>query len=482
VSLFGIVYKRRHLQFALTDAYAYLLALEAGFLLARLWGGPSLHFWDVLRQYTGASIFMVSSTVLMLYLLDGYQRTYDYRRAYHHLRLWASVAGGQVLALIAYGVFPNGWWGPAVGLATGLSLAAMLSLTRFLLCQLNPNPVFPTRTVVVGTGRAAQLVARLAREDSDHGSAHQIIGFVTPPNGHPRRRASDHVDDDLPEGTPPLGPILCRMADLPQLVSEQRIDLIVVAVRGTPHGDLTRNLLECKTRGAAVEEMPTFYKRLAGKVPVLHVSDSWLVYGPVFVRKERLAAGLRRIADVTFSVVLGLPSIPVVALAALVIRLESAGSPIYVQERLGRNQKPFRMYKLRTMREDAEETTGAVWSGGASDPRVTRVGRFLRRSRIDELPQLFNVLRGDMSVVGPRPERDHFVCQLKEQIPFYALRFSVKPGLTGWAQVNYRYGCTIEDAIEKLRYELYEIQELTPALYLLILLKTVQTVLLRSGS
>ena len=482
MSLFGIVYKRRHLQYAVTDAYAYLIALEVAFQLSRFWGAPSRHFWDVLRQYTSASLFMVSATVLMLYLLDGFQRTIDYRKAYNHLRLWAAVAGGQVLALIAYGLLPHGWWGPAIGVTTGLTLALTLSATRFLLCWLNPNPAFPTRTLVVGSGRAAWIVDALAREESNQGSEYQIVGFITPPNGHPRRRRSDHVADDLPEGVSPLSPVLGEVADLPGIVSAHRIDLIVVAVRGVLSGDLTGTLLECKTKGAAIEEMPTFYKRLAGKVPVLHVSDCWFVYGPMFMRKSRMAAGLRRLADVAFALALGLPALPVVALAALVIRLESRGSPLYVQERLGRDQLPFPIYKLRTMRQDAEAKTGAVWSQGSQDPRVTRVGGFLRRTRIDELPQLYNVLTGDMSLVGPRPEREHFVKLLKEKVPFYALRFAVKPGLTGWAQVNYRYGNTDEDAIEKLRFELYEIQELTPALYLLILLKTVQTVLMRAGS
>ncbi len=482
MSLFGIVYRRRHVQYAVTDTIVYLLALEVGQLVTCPWGETPLHTWSVLLRHTGASLFLICSTVLMLYLFDGYQRKADYRKAYFHLRLWAAVGCAQLLALVAYGLFPHGWWGPSVGLATSLALAMLLSGSRYLLCWANPEPAFPTRTVVVGAGRAARLVDILAREDSDHGSAFQVVGFVTPPNGHPRRRQTDHVEDDLAADAPPLGPVLGRLEDLPRIVSEHRVNLIVVAVRGNLPTSVTNTLLACKTKGAAVEEMPTFYKRLAGKVPVLHVSDSWLVYGPVFFQKNRVASALRRIADVGFAVTLGALTLPIVALAMVLIRLESKGSPVYVQERLGRDEQPFPIYKLRTMRQDAEAETGAVWSQGEDDPRVTRVGRLLRRSRIDELPQLYNVLRGDMSLVGPRPEREPFVSDLKAQIPFYALRFVVKPGLTGWAQVNYRYGNTVEDAIEKLRYELYEIQELTPALYLLIVLKTAQTVLLRAGS
>ena len=148
MSLFGIVYRRRHMQFVLVDAYAYLFALELGFLLSRLWGAPPLHFWSVIRQHTAASIFLVCSTVLMLYLFDGFQRTIDYRRAYYHLRLWVAVACAQLAALVAYGLFPHGWWGPATGLATALALAVLLSAFRFLLCWANPDPAFPTRTLV----------------------------------------------------------------------------------------------------------------------------------------------------------------------------------------------------------------------------------------------------------------------------------------------------------------------------------------------
>ncbi len=478
MSLFGIVYRRRHMQFVFTDALAYLLALELGFLFAQLWGHPPTHFWNVIDQYTGASLFLVSSAMLMLYLLDGFQRRADYRRGYYHLRLWGAVVCSQLMALVAYGVFPRGWWGPGVGLATGLSLAVTLSVMRFLICKIAPEPAFATRTLVVGGGRAARLAAMLIKDDPEY----ELVGFVAPPNGHPRRRRSDFVEDDLPHDAPKLSPVLGEIEDLPELSASTRTDLVVVAYRGNLPGHVTRTLLDCKTKGATIEEMPDFYKRLTGKVPVLHVSDCWLVYGPVFYRKNRIASGLRRVADVAFSIIIGLPTLPIVALACLLVRLESRGSPIYVQERLGRDKIPFPIYKIRTMRQDAEAKTGAVWSQGKDDPRVTRMGRILRRTRIDELPQLYNVLMGHMSVVGPRPEREHFVKQLEQQVPFYALRFAVKPGLSGWAQVNYRYGNNEEDAVEKLRYELYEIQELTPALYLLIILKTVQTVLMRAGS
>jgi exopolysaccharide biosynthesis polyprenyl glycosylphosphotransferase len=482
VSLFGIVYRRRHLQYAISDLIVYLMAIQLGHVISMLWGARMRPFWWVLDEYTGASLFLISSTVLMLYLGDGYQRTIDYRRAYNHMRLWFAVAAAQLAALVVYALFPHGWWGPWTGLAIGGSQILLLSLSRYLLCRLRPDPVFPTRLVVLGEGRAARMVMDLIQDDLDNAKSYQLLGFIKPLNGHPRRRQSDYVRDDLPPNSIPLQPILGTVEELPSIVEARSIDHVVVAHRAQLPATATRALLGAKAKGARVEEMATLYKRLMGKVPVLHVSDHWLIFGPTFQGVGRFAASVRRVADVTFSLIIGALTLPVVLAAMVVIRLESKGSPIYVQERLGRDEQPFLIYKLRTMVSDAEKETGAVWSQGKDDPRVTRVGRFLRRTRIDELPQLYNVLVGDMSLVGPRPEREHFVRQLEQTIPFYALRFSVKPGLTGWAQVNHRYGNTDEDAVEKLRYELYEIQELSFALYLMILLKTVQTVLMRAGS
>ena len=190
-------------------------------------------------------------------------------------------------------------------------------------------------------------------------------------------------------------------------------------------------------------------------MPILHLSDSWLIFGPVFAGTSAFAGGAQRLVDVLIALIGAIGSRPVVLLAAMVVKLESKGPAFFLQERLGRNERPFKIIKLRTMRTDAE-AAGPQWSQ-KGDPRVTRVGRFLRRSRIDELPQFWNVLLGDMSIVGPRPEREYFVNQLKEKIPFYALRFSVKPGVTGWAQVRYGYGATENDAVEKLCFELYAI-------------------------
>jgi exopolysaccharide biosynthesis polyprenyl glycosylphosphotransferase len=198
-------------------------------------------------------------------------------------------------------------------------------------------------------------------------------------------------------------------------------------------------------------------------------------------RKTILLEAVKRLSDVVFSLVGLLVALPLMALAALAIRVSSNGPVLYSQTRVGRNGVAFRIYKFRSMRVDAEATSGAVWSV-ENDPRVTRIGRFLRRTRVDELPQLWNVLRGDMSFIGPRPERPEFVADLELQIPYYGQRHVVRPGITGWAQIRHGYGATIEDAREKLQFDLFYIKHMSFPFDVYIVLETVKTVLVRTGS
>lgn len=481
MKFFGIPYQRRQLQFLLGDIVALFAAVALGQVFRFGLGAENRDLLTVLQYYTGSSLFFFSSNLIVLYLADAYNADIDFRRKGDILRLWTAVACALPLQFLAYAAFPHGWWGRAIAVFTSLAFALLLTAWRPLLCSVSPRTGFRQRTIIFGSGRAAQLLARVIEAQQQVDGPHDLVGLVNPPaNG--RRRHDDAPDEDWTDSATSGPPVLGGVGDLVRLVEQHGIQRIIVAGRGSVSGDVAKQLLRCKTLGVQIEDMPTIYKRLTGKVPILHLTDSWLIFGPVFSGTSRLATSIQRIADVLIALAGAAISAPIVALAVVVIRLESKGPAFFTQERLGRNEVPFRIIKLRTMRDDAESKTGAVWSQGADDPRVTRVGRFLRRSRIDELPQFINVLKGDMSMVGPRPEREHFVTQLKDQIPFYALRFSVKPGVTGWAQVRYRYGASVEDSAEKLCYDLYAIQEMGPALYALIVLKTVQTVLLRPGS
>ncbi len=481
MKFFGIPYQRRQFHYVAGDILVALIAIYLGHALRFGFGDRHKSVAAIVDQYTGASLFFISSTLIVLYMADAYNSTLDFHRRHEIIRIWCAVIAALPLQLLAYAAFPLGWWGRGLALLTSLSMAVLLTVWRVSVCSIAPRPTSRQTTLVVGAGEAGRLILREILSNPEYAADYSVVGFIDHPAGG-RRRYTDHSDDDRLPGAPGDPAVLGDVPDLNRLVSEHGVNLIIVALRGSMTGELTKRLLECKARGVHIEDMPTLYKRLTGKLPVLHVSDAWLIFGPVFVGNSRFSSAVQRVADILIALVGAIITLPVVGLAAVAIRLESKGPAFFLQERLGKNERPFEIIKLRTMRNDAEAESGAVWSQGLGDPRVTRLGRFLRRSRIDELPQFYNVLRGDMSIVGPRPEREHFVTDLKERIPFYALRFSVNPGVTGWAQVRYRYGATVEDSAEKLCYELYAVQEMSPALYLLILLKTVQTILLRPGS
>jgi sugar transferase (PEP-CTERM system associated) len=275
--------------------------------------------------------------------------------------------------------------------------------------------------------------------------------------------------------------IIATTGPLEETVKRLGVSEIIVAVREQRGGVLPlRALLECRLKGVRVTDLARFFERVHGKVPIELLKASWLIYGDGY-RQGWLRSVVKRTFDVIVAALLLIMSLPVLAFTAVLIALETSGSIIYRQTRVGHCGKNFTVLKFRSMTPDAEKEGNPAWAT-INDARVTRVGRFMRRTRIDELPQLINVLKGEMSFVGPRPERPEFVEMLTQQIPFYAVRHSVKPGITGWAQVRYSYGATVEQAVRKLEYDLYYVKNHTLVLDLLILLETVRVVLLGEGA
>jgi exopolysaccharide biosynthesis polyprenyl glycosylphosphotransferase len=255
-----------------------------------------------------------------------------------------------------------------------------------------------------------------------------------------------------------------------------------MAIANAQNAELIKGLLELKMRGVEVVDMPAFLERATGQIPIKNVEDSWFLFSGGFELLHRTyLQRFKRLIDVVVSLAGLVVALPLMAILALLVKLDSRGPVFYRQERTGQDEKPFLLVKFRSMREDAERGTGPVWAS-VRDYRVTRVGRWLRLTRLDEIPQFINVLKGEMSFIGPRPERPHFVENLKREIPYYALRFSVKPGLTGWAQVQYHYGASVEDAIEKLKYDLYYIKHMSCGLDLWIALKTLKVVFFAQGT
>ena len=322
------------------------------------------------------------------------------------------------------------------------------------------------RVLIVGTGPEAYAVAGDLRALSR--ASNNVIGFYP---------SSDEVPVHSAVSGPP---VFSREASIEELVTRHRIDQIIVAEREQRGGGVPmEQLLASRIRGIPVIDLAGFYERAKSEVPLDSLKASWLVYGNGFVQgsARRIA---KRAFDILCSGVLLILTSPVMLLTVLAIRLDSPGPLIYRQERVGKGGRVFMCLKFRSMRSDAERDGVARWAA-KNDSRVTRVGAFIRKTRIDELPQLVSVLKGQMSLVGPRPERPSFVAQLREQIPFYDVRHSVKPGVTGWAQVRYSYGASLEDARRKHQFDLYYVKNNSLFLDILVLIETVSVVLFREG-
>jgi sugar transferase (PEP-CTERM system associated) len=314
-----------------------------------------------------------------------------------------------------------------------------------------------SRILIFGTGKAALTVGNTLRASDPHA---QIVGFYAGPN------------EDQPDV--PAGEIINDGANLTEAALKHNVDEIVVALTERRGGSMPlRQLLDCKLSGVRVVDIATHFEKTLAQINIKHVNAGWLVFGDGF-SQGMLRAAIKRVSDVIFATLILLLTLPIMLVTAIAIRLESRGPVLYRQERVGLN-------KFRSMRTDAEKDGKPRWAT-KNDDRVTRVGRFIRKVRIDELPQLFNVLWGEMSMVGPRPERQFFVDELISKIPYYAVRHSVKPGVTGWAQVRYEYGSTIEDSVEKLQYDLYYVKNHSLFLDLLIMLETVAVVLTGKGA
>lgn len=321
---------------------------------------------------------------------------------------------------------------------------------------------FARRVVILGVGTTAGNMGALIPESDEN---YLLSGYV---------RCSDELS------VVPSDWILENCGGIYETVKREKPDKIVVSLSERRGVFPLSDVMACKLDGVEVMDAPTFYEHVTGKLFLEGINPSWIIFSDGF-NVSRVRKVLKRGVDLlcaSFGILLTLPFLPLIALA---IKLDSPGPVFYRQERVGEREKSFFLYKFRTMRADAESETGAVWAQ-ANDSRVTRLGAFFRKTRIDELPQFFNILRGEMSMVGPRPERPEFVGKLKELIPFYSERHFVKPGVTGWAQVRYPYGASVEDAMEKLRFDLYYIKNLSLTFDFMIILETIQVVLFRRGS
>jgi len=351
--------------------------------------------------------------------------------------------------------------------ASGLMLAAAVTvilLLRVIALHTMPPSLMRQRVLIFGTGSHAKTVGKeLLRSDPTV----DLVGYYAGPNEK--------------EAMMSAWGLLSMTNSLTDIVAEQRVDEIVVALTERRGGSMPlRELLDCRLQGVRVVDIETHFERTLGQVRLESLSASWLIFGDGF-SSGWVRMIVKRIFDIVCASILIVLTLPVMLLTALLIWLEDGLPILYRQERVGLNGRLFNVVKFRSMQKDAEKDGQPRWAA-ASDDRVTRVGCIIRKLRIDELPQLFSVVGGSMSMVGPRPERPFFVDRLTQAIPFYAVRHSVKPGVTGWAQVRYQYGASVEDAAEKLQFDLYYVKNNSLLLDVVVIFETVGVVLMRKGA
>ena len=435
------------------DLCCILLALAVSGMVTI---APDLSVFD---DYTGASLFTIFFYLLFFYILDAYSvGMEDFKDTLGRI-LVACVLGIISSATASFAL--ENWRFDRVTVLLLFALSFVFCLGWRFLYYLNADKLtHPLRVLLVGVDRGGKVRKLLAE-------------------GLPKARILGYVGekDQDPDAGECFGPPFMAL----EAAKKHGATMIVLLPDAPIDDDIAHDLLEAKLHGAMVVDIRTFYEHVVQRLPLSQITEEWLLQTEGFSLNTRGSLRrLKRAFDLFLSLMLLIPAAPIMLITALLIRLESPGPVIYRQDRVGLYEKEFTVYKFRSMRTDAEKN-GAVWAA-ANDARVTRVGKFIRKVRIDELPQIWNIIKGDMSFIGPRPERMTFVKQLKEHIPYYSLRHTVKPGLTGWAQVCYPYGANEEDARHKLEYDLFYVKNISILLDIHIIFKTVGVVLFPKGA
>jgi sugar transferase (PEP-CTERM system associated) len=447
---------------AFVEAIVFFLAPAGTEVLARYAGLPpdaAGSAWP--RAVLFAAVMFLSMTAMGLY--NARQRS---RLTGVLARVAASVFGSaMVIAILAYLI-------PALSISRStLLLTCTLAfagsfIVRTVFDKLVNEDIFKRRVLVYGAGRRAGSIARLRRRSDRRGFI--IVGYVPADGDEP---------SDVPESKKISG-----ATDLLSICTRQEVDEIVVAMDDRRRQFPMEQLLECRLEGVEIVDLMTFLERETGKVRLDVLNPSWMIFSEGF-RQGRIHGTLERAFDIAASLVLLTLALPVMLATVLAIKVTEGprASVFYGQVRVGQYGRPFRLLKFRSMREDAERDGKPQWAQ-KNDARVTHIGAFIRLTRIDELPQILNVLRGEMSFVGPRPERPEFVNDLNERIPYYRERHSIKPGITGWAQLCYPYGSSEQDATEKLQYDLFYVKNHSLLFYIAILVQTVEVIVWRKGA
>lgn len=428
--------------------------------------GESVPIIDVVEMFWARILLVAVVAQLSLYFNDLYEFNVSENMIDLATRLIQSVGITSIVLAVVYFIWPDAIIGRWIFFASIIILLLFLVSWRILYTIIIQKRIFVEKAIVIGVGELASDIMREIKNRRD--SSYDIKGLC----GHENEK---NIGDNL--GGVPIKYGFKGLCDF--AIKEQAASLIVAMdeKRGFMPYD---QLLNCKVKGISIIDGESFYERITGKILVEKINPSWLIFSDGF-KKSNANKIIKRFTGLLLSSTMLVCLFPFMLLVAIAIKLESRGPVIFSQERVGENQELFTLYKFRSMKMNAEKESGPVWAT-EDDPRITKIGKIIRKLRIDELPQLYNVFKGDMSFVGPRPEREHFVDILIKKVPYYRERFSVKPGLTGWAQIKYPYGATEKDALEKLKYELYYIKNMTMIMDLMIIFHTVKIVLLGRGS
>jgi sugar transferase (PEP-CTERM system associated) len=410
------------------------------------------------------AVLIVACVQLSLYYFDLYDLKAFRSNIELGIRLLQSLGVSSILLAFLYYVFPPLIIGRGIFFISLGFMGVVIVSWRIIYNHILKTRQLDQKIMIIGSGPLASNIAKEIFERADTGF--NLIGFIT---DDPERVGQKLVNPSM-IGNP---------SQILDIATRENVDRIIVALEERRGKFPDVQLLECKMRGIAVEEGIHFYEHLTGRLQVESLHPSFLIFSEGF-KKSKLTMWTKRVSEFALSLIGLILLSPMILVISFLIKIDSRGPVLYKQERVGERGKVFKLLKFRSMVENAE-ANGPVWAE-QNDKRITRAGRWIRKWRFDEIPQMFNVLKGDMSFVGPRPERAYFVEKLRGEIPFYDQRFSVKPGITGLAQVKYQYGSSKDDALEKLRYDLYYIKNLSPVYDLLIIFETIKVVLFGKGA
>ncbi|MDY6854852.1 MAG: TIGR03013 family XrtA/PEP-CTERM system glycosyltransferase [Thermodesulfobacteriota bacterium] len=459
--IFNQYYPIRNILFFLMEgALIFFAVIVASYI--RFGGYATIYLINDLGIIKALLITLICQ--ICLYYFDLYDFKVTNTNMELGVRLLQALGISSIILAVIYYLFPPLVIGRGIFLITLFFLIAFVVLWRLLYNWLLITKRFAKRVLIIGSGDFATDITKEIFDKKDSGF--YVVGFL-----------GDNFDK---VGISIVNPkVIGTYNQLPQIAEKENVDKIVIAIQEKRGKMPMKELLKCRMKGIEVEDGTTFYERLTGKMAVENLNPSSLIFSEGF--SQLRITNTKRLFELILSVIALVLLSPLFLITSLLIKLDSSGPVFFYQKRVGKDGEVYRLVKFRSMRDNAESYTGPVWAQ-TDDDRITRVGRIIRKTRIDELPQLFNVMKGHMSIVGPRPERPFFVKRLEGKVPYYSLRLCVKPGITGWAQIKYSYGASIYDSLIKLQYDIYYIKNMSMFLDLLIIFETIKVVLFGKGA